>query len=259
VIPSVKMSKTHRLGVFVVLSGLLVALSPTHAQPASTDQVDFKAVSANVKEPGVPVRIRITRWSTDEERTPIVAALTPAPPPAATPPPAPAGEAGTADRGAAPAARGGAAGRGAGGRGAAGRAGGTGRGGRGGAPAVRLTPIEALTAAIGRAPTIGYIWTNEVTGYAIKYAFRTPLPDGGERIVLATNRRLGGDTPGWKLPGKGPLTDYDFTVLEMHVDAKGAGEAKTSLTSKVVVDPEAGTLALDDYAAAPALLQNIKR
>ena len=60
------------------------------------------------------------------------------------------------------------AGRGAAAGGRAGR-GGAARGGRGGAggPA---NPIAALTAAIGRAPTLGYIWTNEITGYSIKYA-----------------------------------------------------------------------------------------
>ena len=55
-----------------------------------------------------------------------------------------------------------------------------------------------MTAAIGRGPTLGYIWTNEVTGYSIKYAYHAPLPDGGERIILATDRRLGAYTTGWK-------------------------------------------------------------
>ena len=42
----------------------------------------------------------------------------------------------------------------------------------------------------------------------------------------------------------------------MRLDAKGAGEGKTSLTTKVVADNEARTLALENYAAAPAILQN---
>jgi hypothetical protein len=37
------------------------------------------------------------------------------------------------------------------------------------------------------------------------------------------------------------------------------GEGKVSLTSKVIFDNEAKTLALDNYAATPAILQNIKR
>jgi hypothetical protein len=41
----------------------------------------------------------------------------------------------------------------------------------------------------------------------------------------------------------------------MQIDGKGAGEAKTSHTSPVVVDAAANTLALDGYDAAPALFR----
>jgi hypothetical protein len=238
---------TGRLGSLVVVLGLLVAHSPTHAQ---SGEINLKATSANVKEPGSPIRVRIVRWSTDEERNPVVAALNPAP---VTVP---------ARGGAAPADRGGA---GRGGRG------GAGRGGRGDASAAPITPIAALTAAIGKGPTIGYVWTNDVTGYSIKYAYHAPLPDGGERIILATDRRLGAYTAGWKPVSATPAgakaaaepgsTDYEFTLIEIHLDAKGLGEGKTSLTTRVIVDDTAGakTVALDNYAAAPAILQNVKR
>ena len=115
-----------------------------------------------------------------------------------------------------------------------------------------------MTAAIGRAPTVGYLWTNEVAGYSIRYAFRASLPDGGERIILATDRRLGAFATAWK-PVAPTLTDYQFTLIEMRLDPKGLGEAKTSLTSKVIVDNEAKILALDNYAATPAILRNVKR
>ena len=150
---------------------------------------------------------------------------------------------------AAPAGRDGAAGRG--GRGA-------GRGGRGGA-AGPSNPIAALTAAIDKAPTLGYIWTREITGYAIKYAYQVSLTDGGERIVLATNRRLGGYSPAWNPVGAPAVTDYEFTLIEIRLDARGRGEGKTSVTTKVVVDNEARTVALENYAATPALLQNVSR
>ena len=116
-----------------------------------------------------------------------------------------------------------------------------------------------MTAAIDRAPTLGYVWTSDITGYAIKYAWHVSLPDGGERIILATNRRLGGYSPGWN-PVAGPtVTDYEFTLIEIRLNAKGLGEGKTSVTTKVVVDNEARTVALENYAATPALLQNVRR
>jgi hypothetical protein len=278
------MAIARSLGLPLVAFGLLVA--PSQAQPAfaslrrarqtptpakkqapPTSEVSLTAASANVKESGNPVRIRILRWSTDEERSPVVAALNPPAPVAApaapaglptgdaTNPPAAAGlpDAAAADRGGAARGGRGGAGRGAAGRGARGAA----RGGRGAGAAPN--PIAAFTAAIGKAPTLGYIWTNDVTGYSIKYAYHASLPDGGERIVLATDRRLGAYAAAWRPVADTPLTDYEFTLIEIRLDAVGSGEGKTSLTTKVIVDNDAKTVALEDYAATPAILQNVRR
>jgi len=119
--------------------------------------------------------------------------------------------------------------------------------------------LLSFTAALNRVPTVGYIWTNEVTGYAIKYAHHASLPDGSERVILATDRRLGAHSTAWRPVAPPAVTDYEFTFIEIRLDSKGSGEGKTSLTTKVIVDNEAKTLALDNYAATPAILQNIKR
>jgi hypothetical protein len=118
--------------------------------------------------------------------------------------------------------------------------------------------MASLTTAIDRAQTLGYIWTNEVAGYAIKYAVRVPSPDGGERIILGTNRRIGEHALAWQ-PVGGTPTDYSFTLLEIRLNPKGSGEGKASLTSRIVADNEAKMLRLDDYAAAPALIENVRR
>ena len=217
------------------LALLLLAATPS-------DEVTITARSVNVAEPGTPLTITILRWSTDAERAPILNALNP---PAA--PATPARNPGPTEAG----------------RGRAGR----GRG-RGGAAAIPLSPIAAFTAALGRTPTIGYIWTSDITGYSIKYAWHSPQPDGSDRIVLATNRRLGAYSDAWK-----PLTaeaaakpavgvtpaDYEFTVIELRLGAKGTGEGKTSLTAKVITDGDAKTVALENYGATPVVLQQVKR
>src|SRR5712691_8808348 len=95
------------------LVAAVVALGLAAALSAETGEVNLTATSANVSEPGSPVKIRILRWSTDEERMPVVAAMNPAAPAAAAAnPSASAGERDGAARG---------------------RRGGAGRGGRGGA------------------------------------------------------------------------------------------------------------------------------
>ena len=106
------------------------------------------------------------------------------------------------------------------------------------------------------APTLGFVWGDGVTGYSIKYAWRGTLADGGaERIVLVTDRRLGAHAPAWVLASSDAAADAEFTVIELRVDGKGTGEGKTSLTTPIVVDSAARTLALDNYQAAPALLK----
>jgi len=231
-----------KLAAAVLALGFIAVLG---AETTQTPVAEFTAQSANVSEPGAPVKIRILRWSTDDERAPIVAALNPAPAQAAsaarTGLPAEAAR----GRGAAEAGRGAAAGRGRG----------RGRGG----PAAPLTPIAAFTAALGRAPTLGYIWTSDITGYSIKYAWHAPTSDGGERIILATNRRLGEYSPAWALPPGTAPTDYEFTLIELHLGAKGAGEGKSSLAAKVAVDGDAKTLVLENYVGTPAILQNVRK
>jgi hypothetical protein len=231
------------------------------AEAAATGEVNLTATSANVKESGNAVKIRLVRWSTEEERAPVFAALNPPPPAVAQSVVAPGSSGGAGSgspsasalpAGAGPSSSPAAAGRGRGGRG------GAGRGGRGG-PGTPLNPIAALTAAIGKGTTVGYIWTNGVTGYAIKYAYRASLPGGGERIILATDRRLGAFAPAWRPVVDAPLTDYEFTLIDIRLDSKGLGEGKTSLTTKVIADNEARIVALDDYAGAPVILQNVKR
>ena len=222
---------------------------PASVQKAAATGLELTATSANVADSGTPVRIQLFRWSNDDERTPLLTALNPPPrgqgAPAAA---APAGDGAAAGDAPSAAARGARAGGAAAGRG--------GRGGGRGAPPP--TPIEALTAAIGRAPTIGYIWTTDVTGYSIKYAWHMTATEG-ERIVLVTDRRFGAFSPGWKLTSNAAPTDYEFTVFELHLDAKGVGEGKASLTTKVIVDGAAGTLALDNYATTPTIFQNVRK
>ena len=115
--------------------------------------------------------------------------------------------------------------------------------------------MARLTTAVKAAPTVGFIWGDGVTGYSIKYAWRAPAAEtGSDRIVLVTERRLGAHSPDWA-PPEGSAADAEFTVIEMRVAAKGAGEGKTSLVAKIAVDATAQTLTLEGYTAAPVQLK----
>src|SRR5262249_33561845 len=171
--------------------------------------------------------------------------------------PAAAGARGDAAAGAddaqAAAARGGRGGRG--GRGA--------RGGGGGdappPPPPPMTPSTSLAATLQKASSVGMLWTSETVGYSIRYAYRLPQPDGSERIILATDRRLGAFNNFWKPAGSATTTDYPFSIIELRLSAAGIGEGKASLTSAVTIDNTAKSVAFENYAAEPVILKGVKK
>jgi hypothetical protein len=114
-------------------------------------------------------------------------------------------------------------------------------------------------AALGEAPVVGYLWSSEAAGYALHYAVRLAEPDGGERIILITDRRLGAWNDLWKPVGTAAATNYPFSVIELHLNSKGEGEGKISLTGKMTVDSRAKTMALENYSALPVVLRNVRR
>ncbi len=218
-----------------LLLGFAFASSPLVTRAARVqDQVmlELSGTSANVRDVGSDVRIELFRWSTAEERQALVESMQPLPP---LPPPSDAEGGGRGGRG--------------GGRG--------GRGGRG-APEEPPDPISRLTTAISESPTIGYVWTDEMAGYSVKYAHRITQPGGGDRIILALNRRLGGYTGKWDPVGAAGTTDYEFTLVELALDSDGSGEGRASLTAEVVVDDALGTPVLAGSVNLAPVVENIR-
>lgn len=120
--------------------------------------------------------------------------------------------------------------------------------------------IEAVQPHLAGKPSLGFLWTDSSVGYLIRYAARSPLPGGGERIVIATDRLLGsyGLQP-WQPAPPAAATPYPFTVLELQLDGKGKGEGTFSLAAPVAVDAATRMLGLEQFATAPRLLKNVKR
>jgi hypothetical protein len=222
--------------------------------------LSFTATTENVSGAPDSIRIDLLRWSTDAERDQLVAAWNMT------------GAAGRGGRsGAGRGGRGGPGGRGAGTAAPAPDADavddataapvarpGRGRGGSGDA-APPPTPEGTLAAALQQAPTVGYLWSSEVAGYALRYAGRVTMPDGVERIMLITSRRLGATNDWWKPVGPGAPANYDFSGIELRVNSKGEGVGKASLTGKVLPDSAAKVVALEDYGALPVVLKNVRR
>jgi hypothetical protein len=123
-----------------------------------------------------------------------------------------------------------------------------------------LTPVRSLEQALQKSPTIGLLWDSGAAGYFIRYAYSLPQPDGGERILLLTDRRLSPWSPFWKPAAPSHTsTDYDFSMIELRVNAQGSGEGKASLDSPIAVDTVAKSIVLDKYDSLPVVFTKVRR
>lgn len=220
------MTGLFRLGLsWFALGALLFSAGTPPAGPV----LRLTATTANVTGAPDSIRIDILRWSTDAEREKLMSAWN---------------------------MKGGAVGSGGPGRVA------IGRGGRG--PAAQMqeapppTPEGVLAAALKETATVGYLWSSEVAGYALRYAGQVTGADGLERIILVTHRRLGAVNELWKPTGGGAPTPYDFSVIELRVNKKGEGEGKASLAGKIAPDSAAKMIALENYEALPVVFSSVK-
>lgn len=204
----------------------LTALLFSAGTPPAGPVLRLTATSANVTGAPDSIRIDILRWSTDAEREKLMSAWNL--------------KGGTVVRG------------------TPGRAGG--RGGRGApeADASPPTPDAALSSALKTTATVGYLWSSEVAGYALRYAGQVTGADGLERIILVTHRRLGAVNELWKPTGGGSPAPYDFSVIELRVNKKGEGEGKASITGKVAPDSAAKMIGLENYEALPVVFNSVK-
>jgi hypothetical protein len=104
-------------------------------------------------------------------------------------------------------------------------------------------------------PRVGYIRTPNSIGYDLHYSRKAPLPDGGERVILATDRYIGF----WEAANRPRTIDYPFTVIELRLNRDGVGEGKMSIATKITMDSEKKQIELENYGTQPVLLNNVHR
>jgi len=131
--------------------------------------------------------------------------------------------------------------------------------------AARSEAVASIAAGAGastplaKLPTVGYVWqSGSPVGYSVKYTHREPAPEGGERITLVTDRRLGSyDFKGWSVAPPAVPNDLPYSVIELNVSGSGTGTGRLSLVGNVQLDEKGGTVMLD--SSAPTLLTSLKR
>jgi hypothetical protein len=103
-------------------------------------------------------------------------------------------------------------------------------------------------------PRCGFVRTSTSLGWDIQVARETPLPDGGRKIVLATDRPVGM----WEARNSGRSMDYQFSLAEIRLPATGKGQGKAIRSAQLSFNKEKETLEIENYQREPVRLNNVE-
>ena len=114
---------------------------------------------------------------------------------------------------------------------------------------------DKLLDALQDMPAVGHFGAPGNLSWDIHFARKMALPDGGERVVLITDRRIGFS----EASNQPRSIDYPFTFIDIRLNRDGEGEGKMSLATKVIYDTKAHMLSLENFETSPVQLTNIRR
>jgi len=104
--------------------------------------------------------------------------------------------------------------------------------------------LDALTRV---RPPVGNMRIAGRLGWDLYFARSRVQPDGSLHIVMATNRSVA-----WGEIAQGTRsTNYQFTLVELHLDKDGKGEGKIVPAARVLWDKEQRKIEIENYSALP--------
>jgi hypothetical protein len=121
---------------------------------------------------------------------------------------------------------------------------------------------DALLSALQKEPSRGRIslpnWQgpdpqNYRLGWDLRYTAHDPLPDGGERIVIATDRQMSM----WEVRERPRTYDYPFTLIEIRIPKEGKGEGRMFGATQIRFDKKKNQIVLEQYSAGEVRLNEI--
>ena len=114
---------------------------------------------------------------------------------------------------------------------------------------------EKLLDALQRLPRMGYIRTPGSIGWDIQFARQMPADDGGERVLLVTDRRMSF----WEVANRPRSVDYPFTVIELRLQPDGKGDGQISVATRIIPNKGSKMVTFENYEIQPVLLTSVTR
>ena len=93
---------------------------------------------------------------------------------------------------------------------------------------------KLLSALQKTKPRCGFARTSTSLGWDIYFARETALPDGGRKIVLASDRPVGM----WEARNSGRSMDYQFSLAEIRLPKEGKGQGKAITAAKLTLNKD---------------------
>ncbi len=112
---------------------------------------------------------------------------------------------------------------------------------------------QALLDTLQKQPVVGTIRTPDSLAYDLHYARKQPWDDGGEQVMIATDRPISF----WETRNDTRSLNYPFTVIELRVKGNGTGEGKMSVATKVIA--AGNQIILENYETQPVLLTDVRK
>jgi hypothetical protein len=120
---------------------------------------------------------------------------------------------------------------------------------------VQQKGVDKLLDALQDTPAIGHFGAPGHLSWDIHFARKVPLPDGGDRVILVTDRRIGF----WEAANQPRSIDYPFTVIELRLNREGQGEGTMSIATRVIYDKDQNMITLENLQNQPVRLTNLRR
>ncbi len=102
-------------------------------------------------------------------------------------------------------------------------------------------------------PPVGYMRRARTTSWSLYYARNNAMPDGSRRVVLATNRKVAFS----EAANNTRSMQYQFTLIEIHIDKDGKGQGKLVPAGRVTWDKDKKEIVVENYGNLPVDLINV--
>jgi hypothetical protein len=113
---------------------------------------------------------------------------------------------------------------------------------------------DSLLNELQKRPRAGFIRTPTSLGWQIHYARQIPLPDGGRRIIIATDRPMNF----YELWNRPRSAEYQFTLAEIRLGPDGRGKGTLVPAARIDYHEPTKTIEVENYATQPIRLSDVR-